>query len=202
MIPRGKKITLFFILLFFIFSAFSLYFFSFLFLILTIYSAWFFRDPERIPPAEPGYLSPADGKVIKVSELDDPFVGKAKCLSIFMSPFDVHVNRSPCRGEIKELKYKKGSFRIASTDEAQLRNERNEVMMVDDAGRKIKFVQIAGAMARRIFFFKNTGDRLERGERVGFISFGSRVDLILPEDVEVLVSPGMRVRAGETIIGR
>lgn len=202
MIPRGKKITLFFILLFFIFSAFSLYFFSFLFLILTIYSAWFFRDPERIPPAEPGYLSPADGKVIKVSELDDPFVGRAKCLSIFMSPFDVHVNRSPCRGEIKELKYKKGSFRIASTDEAQLRNERNEVMMVDDAGRKIKFVQIAGAMARRIFFFKNPGDRLERGERVGFISFGSRVDLILPEDVEVLVSPGMRVRAGETIIGR
>lgn len=202
MVKRGLKIALLCFLPGLILIILRIYWAGIVFILISIYVLWFFRDPERIPPSDDGYISPADGKVIKIFETEDPYIGKAKGVSIFMSAFDVHVNRSPCDGEIVKKNYKKGKFKVASTDGAQFENERNEIMMKGKKGEKLKFVQIAGSFARRIFFFKETGDYLSKGERVGYISFGSRVDLFLPERCIIMVKEGEKVRAGESIIGK
>ncbi len=169
----------------------------------ALFSLWFFRDPERTVPGSHGYVAPADGRVIRVDKVSDGDVGEdAICVSIFMSAFDVHVNRAPEAGTIKETRYHRGRFFIAHTDEAQMHNERNEVVVEREDGARFKFVQVAGAFARRIFFYKTPGDLVKRGERVGLIAFGSRVDLIMPANVEVIVKKGDRVRAGETLVAR
>jgi phosphatidylserine decarboxylase len=170
------------------------------FLILALFVLNFFRDPERAIPAGAGVMvSPADGRVVEIraeEEADRP----RQRVSIFMSPFNVHVNRSPISGTIQSVVYRKGSFRMASEPSASVENERN-TFTVSGENSEVIVRQIAGVLARRIVFWKNVGDRVERGERVGMIKFGSRVDILVPPDLILSVKIGDRVKAGSTVIG-
>ena len=174
-------------------------------LILGVFCGSFFRDPERFAPLKEGsVVSPADGRVLSVTEVDGPELAGIKesvKVSIFMSVFNVHVNRSPAAGRVVDIHYKAGKFFSANLDKAAEENERNLVVIEDDQQRRIAFIQIAGLIARRIVCFVEPDDRLEKGERFGLIRFGSRVDLYLPTDTEIDVSVGQHVKAGETIIG-
>jgi len=170
------------------------------FAILSVLVLNFFRDPDRPVPNEPHALvSPADGLVVKLVE--EEFESRpVRRLSIFMSPLDVHVNRTPIAGSIKAINYKKGSFRVASQDLASIENEQN-VFTVEGEQGIIVVKQIAGLLARRIVFWKRLGDSLARGERVGMIKFGSRVDVLVAPTVKWRVKVGDRVRAGSSILG-
>jgi phosphatidylserine decarboxylase len=170
------------------------------FVILSILVLNFFRDPERPVPADNhAIVSPADGLIVQLAE--EEFEGRpVRRLSIFMSPLDVHVNRTPIAGSIKAINYKKGSFRVASQDLASIENEQN-VFTVEGEQGVIVVKQIAGLLARRIVFWKRLGDSLARGERVGMIKFGSRVDVLVAPTVEWCVKVGDRVRAGSSILG-
>ena len=166
------------------------------------FCTWFFRDPARTVPPDPrAIVSPADGRVVAVTPVDeDQFLhAPTTRVSIFMSPLDVHVNRSPVAGTIELVRHTAGRFRAAFADKASLDNERNAVLLTTRAGRFL-VVQIAGAMARRIVCRRQVGDHLARGERFGMIMFGSRVDLFLPPGVRPAVSRGDRVRAGHTVV--
>jgi phosphatidylserine decarboxylase len=165
---------------------------------------WFFRDPERTAPGDDRVVvSPADGRVVAVvPEREDRFLhAMATRVSIFMSPLDVHVNRSPVTGTVCQVQHTDGMFRAAFSDKSSLDNERNAVVL-ESGGKRFVLVQIAGALARRIVCYVGPGDRLERGQRFGMIMFGSRVDLFLPPGVQPTVSKGERVRAGLSILGR
>ena len=170
------------------------------FLILALFVLNFFRDPERAVPSGPGVLvSPADGRVVEIcreEEAGRPF----QRISIFMSPLNVHVNRSPVAGSIESVVYRKGSYRMASKPEASVENECN-TFTIDGEYGEVVVRQIAGVLARRIVFWKKVGDRVERGERVGMIKFGSRVDVLVSSDVTLSVKVGEHVKAGSTIIG-
>jgi len=171
-------------------------------LLLAAFMAYFFRDPRRAVPDEAGLVvSPADGKVTRVEKLSAEGAGSPTVVSIFLSPFDVHVNRAPIAGEVVDVTYTKGRFIAATSDNASLVNEQNALTI---RGEKMTVVckQIAGVLARRIVCWKQPGDSLELGERFGLIKFGSRTDLVLPNEVEVLVKVGERVSGGVTIIGR
>lgn len=162
--------------------------------------AGFFRDPERVPPdAEGVVVSPADGKVVDVGDASDP---AGRRLSIFLSPLDVHINRAPMNGRVADVRYQTGHFLAAYKGKASDENERNAIELVDDEGRTLRIVQIAGFLARRIVCHVGRGDALKRGERFGLIMFGSRVDLHLPREAAVEVVAGQRVRGGETIVAR
>ena len=173
---------------------------SILFVILTILVLNFFRDPERPVPTDPdAIISPADGLIVQLAE--EEFESRpVRRLSIFMSPLDVHVNRMPIAGTIKAINYKKGSFQVASKELASIENEQN-VFTVEGPQGVIVVKQIAGLLARRIVFWKRLGDSLARGERVGMIKFGSRVDVLVAPTVEWNVKVGDRVRAGSSILG-
>jgi phosphatidylserine decarboxylase len=163
----------------------------------------FFRDPERVPPPNPKLvLSPADGRVVDVSPVTehDLLGARATRISIFMSPLNVHVNRSPVQGVIEQVRHIPGKFHAAFADKASDENERNAMVVAAD-GRRFLVVQIAGAVARRIVCRLGPGDAVKRGERFGLIMFGSRVDLYLPTDVVVRATLHMRVRAGASVIG-
>jgi phosphatidylserine decarboxylase len=167
--------------------------------------AGFFRDPERQPPAgEDLVVSPADGKVVSVAGVkgDSPFLGSATRVSIFLSPLDVHINRTPVEGRIAKVMYQQGKFLAAYKEEASQRNEQNALSIVDSKGRTLGVVQIAGVVARRIICRAKPGDRLARGERFGLIMFGSRTDTYLPEGCQVEVTEGQRVKGGETVLAR
>jgi phosphatidylserine decarboxylase len=170
------------------------------FAVLSILVLNFFRDPERTIPAQPNaIISPADGVVVQLAE--EEFEGRpVRRLSIFMSPLDVHVNRTPIAGKIKAINYKKGSFQLASKPVASIENEQN-VFIVEGEQGVIVIKQIAGLLARRIVFWKRLGDSLARGERVGMIKFGSRVDVLVAPTVEWTVKLGDRVWAGSSILG-
>ena len=171
-------------------------------LLLTAFMAYFFRDPQRAVPTEAGLVvSPADGKVTRVERLAGDGADSPTVVSIFLSPFDVHVNRAPIAGQVVDVTYTKGRFIAATSDNASLVNEQNAMTI---KGEKMTVVckQIAGVLARRIVCWKRPGDSLELGERFGLIKFGSRTDLVLPREVEVLVKVGQRVSGGVTIIGR
>ena len=158
--------------------------------------AGFFRDPERIAPDGEGVVvSPADGKVVDVSD-------EGRRLSIFLSPLDVHVNRAPMNGRVQDVRYRPGRFFAANRGKASDENERNVVEFVEDSGKTLEVVQIAGFLARRIVCDVGPGDPLRKGERFGLIMFGSRVDLYLPPGAAVEVRPGQRVRSGETVVAR
>ena len=164
---------------------------------------WFFRDPERaVPAGDRLIVSPADGKVVDVRAVEraDVLEGPATRISIFMSPLNVHVNRSPVAGRIEAVRHTAGRFRAAFADKASDENERTAVVL-SGGGRRFLVVQIAGALARRIICRRGTGDTLARGERYGLIMFGSRVDLYVPPDVTVRAALGQRVQAGRTVIG-
>ena len=170
------------------------------FAILSFLVLNFFRDPERPVPAEPcAIVSPADGLIVQLAE-EEYESRPVRRLSIFMSPLDVHVNRAPIAGSIKAINYKKGSFRVASQDLASVENEQN-VFTVEGEQGVVVVKQIAGLLARRIVFWKRLGDSLVRGERVGMIKFGSRVDVLVAPTVEWRVKVGDRVRAGSSILG-
>jgi len=170
------------------------------FLILALFVLNFFRDPDRLVPTGPGVLvSPADGRVVEIREEEQDGRSRRR-ISIFMTPFNVHVNRSPIAGTIQSVVYRKGSFRMASEPLASVENECNTFTVGGENG-EVVVRQIAGVLARRIVFWKNIGDRVERGERIGMIKFGSRVDILVTPDVTLSVKIGDQVKAGSTLIG-
>jgi phosphatidylserine decarboxylase len=171
-------------------------------LILASFMLFFFRDPNRDCPNDDRIVvSPADGRVVAASRVDERVDDSPTQISIFLSPLDVHINRSPISGEIIDLVYKRGAFHIASRDIASVENEQN-IVTVRGARVTIVFRQIAGVVARRIVLWKRKGDRVAMGERVGLMKFSSRMDVILPYEVEVLVQKGDRVVGGVSVLGR
>ena len=176
-----------------------------IFLALGLFTAFFFRDPDRRAPDDSRLvLSPADGKVIVAgpAPAGNPLGEGATQVSVFLSIFDVHVNRSPVGGRISRVEYHEGEFRPAFQDKASLANEQNSVTIdVREGGPSVNFKQIAGLIARRIVFKKKVGDTVAAGERVGMIKFGSRVDVFLPPEFKVTVKEGDRVSGGTSVLG-
>jgi len=174
------------------------------FLLLSAFVVWFFRNPDRsFQDEEKLIISPADGKVVKIEEVEHEgaMAGKFKKISIFMNVFNVHVNRASYRGKIEAIHYHEGKFLSANLDKASRDNERNEIMLRMDDGRVIWIVQIAGLIARRIVCWVKKGDEVAKGERIGLICFGSRVDLYLPQDARISVKLNDKVKGGETPLG-
>jgi phosphatidylserine decarboxylase len=170
-----------------------------------LFFLYFFRDPERaVPPEAEAVVSPADGKVILVDEVrEEKFLsGPAKRVAIFMNVFDVHVNRSPVGGTVAAAEHREGRFLAAFKEEAARANEQQATLLAAHDGRQVLVVQIAGLLARRIILFPSLGDRLDKGERLGMICFGSRVDLYLPPTCEILVKKGDRLKAGASIVAK
>ena len=168
-------------------------------ILLALFFLWFFRDPERAIPQEPGALvSPADGKVTDVSIVNTEN-GKQTRVSIFLSVFDVHVNRSPIAGVIRHVRYQRGKFLDARSPDCADQNEQN-VVTVEGDGQQIMFKQIAGLLARRIVFTPKIGDPVERGQRVGLIKFGSRTDVLFDTSARVNVKVGDRVKGGSSVL--
>jgi phosphatidylserine decarboxylase len=169
-------------------------------LALGAFCLWFFRDPERQIPQTPGAIvSPADGKVTDVSFVPADGVSLTR-ISIFLNVFDVHVNRSPIAGVIRDVRYQRGKFLNAMGANSAEENEQN-IVTVEGEGHTVIFKQIAGLIARRIVFTRKVGDRVARGERIGLIKFGSRVDVLLESKANVKVKVGDRVRGGSSILG-
>ncbi len=170
-------------------------------LLVGLFVAYFFRDPERTPPENPDEIvSPADGRVMEVVEEEFASVPGQR-ISIFLSIFNVHVNRVPYGGRITKLEYRKGQFYAAMRGRASVENEQNVIYLSTPHG-EIVFKQIAGWVARRILCWKSVGDSVTRGERVGMIRFGSRVDIWFPRGVAILVRPGEHVAGGSSVLAR
>ena len=168
-------------------------------LVLAAFFLWFFRDPDRmVPDAAGAVVSPADGTVTEVSPMT---ADGTRCMriSIFLNVFNVHVNRSPVAGVIRDIRYQKGKFLNAMNATSAEQNEQN-IVTVEGAGHTVVFKQIAGLLARRIVFNKTIGDRVERGERVGLIKFGSRVDVLLEASASVQIKVGDRVKGGASVL--
>jgi phosphatidylserine decarboxylase len=171
--------------------------------VIVVFVLQFFRDPTRHIPQDTGaVVCPADGRVIVVDQVEDPYLKRpARRVSIFMNVFNVHSNRSPVAGGVQQRWYSRGKFLNAALDKAASENERNALWIKTDDGRDVVFVQVAGLIARRILCYADKGARLERGQRYGFIRFGSRVDVYLPLDSKVVVSLGDKVTGGRDILG-
>jgi phosphatidylserine decarboxylase len=171
------------------------------FVILGLFVLYFFRDPERQIPSELGaVVSPADGRIVEV--VDEPLGDRpGKRISIFLSVFDVHVNRAPVGGQVSKVEYHRGRFMAAWNEKASLANEQNAITLATPAG-EMTFKQIAGWVARRILCWTQIGDEVRIGQRIGMIRFGSRVDVWLPSDAEILVQRGQHVAGGATQIAR
>ncbi len=167
--------------------------------LLAVFFLWFFRDPERSIPQEPGaVVSPADGKVTEIAPVTVSGQRLTR-ISIFLSVFNVHVNRAPISGVIRDVRYQRGKYLNAMNAASAEQNEQNIVTMEGD-GQRVVFKQIAGLLARRIVFHPKVGDRLERGQRVGLIKFGSRVDVLMDASAELRVKAGDHVRGGESVL--
>ena len=167
--------------------------------VLAVFFLWFFRDPERVIPAGPGEIvSPGDG-VVTQSEWIETAAGSRLRLSIFLNVFDVHVNRAPVAGTVKVVEHREGDFLNAMKPESVILNEQT-LVVIDAGGFDVSYKQIAGLLARRIVCTGKVGDRLERGQRVGMIKFGSRVDVLMPADAVPRVKLGTRVKGGSTIL--
>jgi phosphatidylserine decarboxylase len=168
---------------------------------LAAFVFYFFRDPERVIPGEPGaVVSPADGRVVVVTDEDHAGV-PGKRISIFLAIWNVHVNRSPAAGTIIKMDYRPGKFFAAMRARASLENEQNVISLSTASGEMV-FKQIAGLIARRVVCWKKTGDIVQRGERIGLVRFGSRVDLWVPRDAEILVALGDNVKGGSSVLAR
>jgi len=174
------------------------------FWLVTLFILQFFRDPPRLAPADAdAVISPADGRVVAVERARDPYLDReALKISVFMNVFNVHSNRSPVDGEVKKGWYFGGKFLNAALDKASLENERNALWIHTDGGADVTCVQVAGLIARRILCYVQAKDRLKRGQRFGFIRFGSRVDVYLPPSAAPNTSVGDKVFAGETVLAR
>jgi phosphatidylserine decarboxylase len=174
-------------------------------LVVTLFFAYFFRDPERAVPTDSGLvISPADGRVIALERVrEEKFLKQPmQKLSIFMNVFDVHVNRAPVAGQIQAMAYQPGRYLAANRSEAPDQNEQLAIHLRTLEGAEVVMVQIAGLLARRIISYVQEGDNLDKGERVGLICFGSRVDLYFPEQCQVQVGIGQKVKAGSSVLGR
>ena len=174
-------------------------------LVITLCICGFFRDPDRVIPTGDGVVvSPADGKVVSVGRVENsPFYdGPCTRIGIFMSVFNVHVNRVPHEGRIEKITYHPGRFQPANRESASTQNEHNAVSLETEGGQRVCFVQIAGLIARRIICSVQAGQNMLRGQRFGLICFGSRVDVYLPEDTQVEVAVGNRVKGGTSVLGR
>jgi phosphatidylserine decarboxylase len=173
------------------------------FFLAALFSAWFFRDPRRSPPAGDGLLlSPADGRIIGIEPVeDDPDINRGTVVSIFMSVFNVHVNRCPIAGRVSDIRYHRGRFKAAFRDDAPEYNERNEVTF-EGEGARVRCVQIAGLVARRIVCRLSRSESVDAGQKYGLIKFGSRVDVYIPSVYELAVSRGEKTRGGTTILAR
>ena len=184
-------------------SAFTVYGVALLLWLIFLFVVQFFRDPPRRIPAEPlAVLSPADGRIVKVEKARDPYADRdALLISVFMNVFNVHSNRISVDGRIQKIQYFPGQFFNADLDKASNENERNAVV-IDAQGRIVTLVQVAGLIARRILCYAKQGDAVSRGQRYGFIRFGSRVDVYLPTDAVALVAPGDKVSASSTVLAR
>ncbi|KPK86237.1 MAG: phosphatidylserine decarboxylase [Deltaproteobacteria bacterium SM23_61] len=172
--------------------------------LLTLFITYFFRDPERgIPPGDKAVLSPADGKVVQVQPcVEERFLrGPAIKVSVFMSLFNVHVNRNPLSGRIVDSSYSPGKFLRADLDRASAANEQNALLVETVEGTRLMVVQVAGVIARRIVCWVKKGDSVIRGQRFGLIQFGSRLDIYLPRDTRLQVRVGQKTLAGQTILG-
>jgi phosphatidylserine decarboxylase len=171
------------------------------FVCLALFVFSFFRDPERVIPAEPGAIvSPGDGRVVVVTDEED--AGRpGKRISIFLAVWNVHVNRAPAAGVITRMEYRPGKFLAAMRERASMENEQNVFTLSTDAGEMV-FKQIAGLIARRVVSWKQEGERVARGERIGLVRFGSRVDVWLPKDAEILVRVGENVKGGASVLAR
>lgn len=172
--------------------------------LLTLFVAWFFRNPARVVPQGPGLIvAPGDGKVIAIEEEFEPRFIKDRSIrvTIFLNVFDVHINRIPCEGVVEAVQYQPGLFLVASRPDATLRNEQNALMIRTAQGAKVLCVQVAGLIARRIVCWISPGARAVCGERYGLIRFGSRMDTFLPIGTAITVAVGDRVKGGETILG-
>lgn len=172
--------------------------------VLALFVLWFFRDPERLIPSDPGLvIAPGEGRVIIVEEADEPTYLKGRCrkISIFLSVFDIHVQRAPCAGTVEHKVYKPGAFAVAWLDKASDDNEQASVGISTPHG-KVLVRQIAGLVARRIVTYPGEGQAVARGERIGLIRFGSRVDLFVPLDWEVTCAVGDRVVCGRTVLAK
>jgi len=176
-----------------------------IFYLATAFTLYFFRDPERqIPEGDCLIVSPADGKVVGIDSVEHvPFLdGPAKRVSIFLSVFDVHINRSPIKGKIAYRHYSPGEFLAAFEPKASVKNEQNAVGIEDGDGYRVLVKQIAGLIARRILCWKNPGDQVGAGERFGLIRFGSRTEIYMPLDARIEVRLGQRVQGGSSVIAR
>ncbi len=176
-----------------------------IFYLATAFTLYFFRDPERqIPEGDCLIVSPADGKVVGIDSVEHvPFLdGPAKRVSIFLSVFDVHINRSPIKGKIAYRHYSPGEFLAAFEPKASVKNEQNAVGIEDAEGYRVLVKQIAGLIARRILCWKNPGDQVGAGERFGLIRFGSRTEIYMPLDARIEVRLGQRVQGGSSVIAR
>ncbi|MEX0593711.1 MAG: phosphatidylserine decarboxylase family protein [Balneolaceae bacterium] len=166
---------------------------------------WFFRDPDRISPDGDGLiLSPADGRIVLIRDVEEPeyMNGSARQISIFLSPLNVHVNRIPANGDLEYVQYHPGNYLMAWDEHASEKNERAHFGLLLSNGKRMLFKQITGFLARRIVYRIGEGDHVRAGERFGIMKFGSRMDLLLPPDIELEVSVGEKTVAGKTIIGR
>lgn len=173
--------------------------------LLTLYILYFFRDPKRKSEAGPEMiLSPADGKILEVTEVQEERYLKRRVrkVSIFMSLLNVHINRVPFSGRVKGVTYHPGQFLIGFAPKASLENEQNAILLETSTGKELLMVQIAGFVARRIICYLKGGEEVGRGQKLGLIRFGSRVDLYCPLECQIAVRPGEVVRGGETILGR
>ena len=174
------------------------------FWLVALFILQFFRDPAREVPGDPrAVVSPADGRIVAVEKVRDPYLGRdALKVSVFMNVFNVHSNRSPVDGTVKQRWYHAGSFLNAALDKASVENERNALWFRTRGGQDVTCVQIAGLIARRILCYVGEGAELERGQRFGFIRFGSRVDVYLPPDAELKAALGDKVHAAESVLAR
>jgi phosphatidylserine decarboxylase len=169
-----------------------------------LFFLFFFRNPKRVPlNNDDSFISPADGKIIDIGDMDESeFIhGRARRICIFMSPLDVHVNRAPCEGKVLKVQHRKGEFALAFKKDIDKENERNYIL-IDHGGEKVLLVQVAGFLARRIISYVKEGDFVKKGDPVGMIVFGSRVDIYFPEEYETVVKSGMKVKAGVTSLAK
>ncbi|GAB4432950.1 MAG: phosphatidylserine decarboxylase family protein [bacterium] len=200
---EGVALTLVSLSLSLLFYAIGYYKVGFLFGLFTAFNLFFFRNPKRYAPAGNNVVAPADGEVILIKEVfEDRFLKKdATKISIFMSIFNVHVNRAPVSGEVVDVLHEEGRFFSANLDKATEDNEKNYVLIKSEAGFPVLVVQVAGLIARRIVCDVGKGDIVNKGEPYGLICYGSRLDIYLPKEIEVKIAVKDKTRAGETIIG-
>jgi len=181
---------------------FGFWYLTIIFALVVAFMAYFFRDPRRVPPKDSNVVvAPADGRITRIKTLASDNGESSTFVSIFLSPFDVHINRSPIAGEVVDISYSPGKFLMATNEKASLVNEQNALVI---KGERVTVVckQIAGILARRVVCWTTKGDNLALGQRFGMIKFSSRTDLILPANVNVTITEGSRVTGGVTVIGR